>query len=432
VRRATLGALACLLLAGACSSGAHHRATATTGATGTTGTTTEPGGAPATTTTTASTDAGAGDLGRLNPPAAPVPSHITAEGVTPPTGKALAPPSSIPANCSTDVTSQLQSWFDSVPDGSVMAFPAHACYRIEGTLMLDGRNNLLLEGNGATLQAKTRGTGRRKDRDRCQLFVRSSSNITVQDLIVRGANPHAGTSAAAYVAALEAQHAFKLTGDNGVFLDRVQAYDTYGDFVNIAGRKGTPSQHITVARSTFDRSGRQGISFTRGENVLIVGNRIGDVGRSLFDIELNKKKSSARNIQIVNNTTGPVRNFWLANEGSSPDVGDVTVTGNVMRGPSGGLVFVYGPLSGKRGPFTFRDNYFQTTGNVTDKGGRGALFFRQTDHIVIEDNEVHVPPAKEMPAVQLVSSDDVTITGNQFVGASKPLLADQASRHVTQ
>ncbi|MCU1429331.1 MAG: hypothetical protein JWL83_3331 [Actinomycetia bacterium] len=389
-------------------------------------------------TTTASTQPGATSTGNstsqsagpLNVGKASVPDHITAAGVTPPHGRTYTPPKSIAGNCSADVTDALQAWFDSVPDGSTVSLPAHACYRIEGTVMLEDRHDLLLDGHGATLQAKTAGAGKKRDRNRCQLVLRSSSNITVQDLIVRGANPHAGTSKAAYVADLEAQHAFKLSGDDGVFLDRVQAYDTYGDFVNIAGRKGTPSKNITVARSTFDRSGRQGISFTKSEDVLIVGNEIGNVARSLFDIELDKKTSSARRIRIVANTTGPVRNFWLANKGAGVDVGDVTVTGNVTREASGGGVFVFGPLAGKRGPFTFADNVFQVTGRVSDEGSRGVFYFRNTDHVTIRHNEVHAPPDRKMPAVELHASSDATIAGNKFVGTAKPVLADTASKNV--
>src|SRR5205823_12558932 len=90
-----------------------------------------------------------------------VPPHVAAPGVSPPTGPTLTAPSSIAANCSTDVSAALQSWIDSVPDNATIAFPQNGCYRIESTLRLKDRHDLLLDGHGATLRATTPGAGAR-------------------------------------------------------------------------------------------------------------------------------------------------------------------------------------------------------------------------------------------------------------------------------
>src|SRR5207249_2577866 len=108
------------------------------------------------------------------------------------------------------------------------------------------------------------------------------------------------------------------------------------------------------------------------------------------DLEPNQPVQEARRIRIEGNTTGPIRNFWLADKGVGSNVGDVTVVGNVMRADSGGLVFVFGPASGARGPFRFEGNTFRTSGVVNDEHSSGAFFFSHASRITIERNRLDV------------------------------------------
>jgi hypothetical protein len=342
-------------------------------------------------------------------------------------GRTEVVPADIDAACSTDVTAALQAWFDRLPDHVTAALGTRACYRIEGTIKLDERRNLVLAGNGSTLKATTVGTGGRfQRRQRSQLNISNSTGITVRDLIVRGANPHAGARAAAYQADFEAQHAFSLHGDDVVTLDGVQAYDVYGDFVYIGGTAGTPSRHITVMHSHFDRSGRQGISVTDGEDVLINGNAIEDVSRSVFDLEPNRRAQEARRIRIENNVTGRATNYWLADKGSGINIGDVTVSHNVVQEPTGALVIVYGPAVGKRGPFTFVDNMFWTTGAVSDERAAGAFLFARVAGIDISGNDVRVSPAAHLAGVELRGCRDANVTRNRFTGVTKAVVGGGA------
>src|ERR1051326_620877 len=66
---------------------------------------------------------------------------VTTTGTTTTTGGGTTfnVPSSVAGDCSTDVTSQLLSWINTVPDNSTLSFGAGACYRIEGVLELRSR-----------------------------------------------------------------------------------------------------------------------------------------------------------------------------------------------------------------------------------------------------------------------------------------------------
>lgn len=353
------------------------------------------------------------------PSAAPTP-------VSRPTGATFTTPSSITADCSQDVTPQLAGWIASVPDNSVLSFPTGACYRIDTTLVIQERSQLLLEGHGATLKAVTEG-----DRNRDHLRITKSSNVIVHDLIVRGANPQAGTSDAAYRPDREAQHAFNIVNGEGVVLDHVQAYDVYGDFVYIGGV--VMSRNVTVGESRFERSGRQGIAVTNAEHVLIERNEIAEVGRSLFDLEPNKKTGRAQHVQLLSNTTGAAKNFWLASKGAGSEVGNVAIRGNVMRAATGGLIWVRSPaqLPARRG-FNIGDNTFLALGGVSDEGSVGAFFFQNCADIAISGNRVMFEEDRAMPAVELRASTRVEIKGNQFDGSARDLEADPASTEIDQ
>ena len=351
-------------------------------------------------------------------------------GTSRPTGKTSSVPRTIAGDCSSDVTSSLSKWIASVPDNSTLMLDKGACYQIEGSLTITNRRSLLFDGNGATLQAKTRGT-----RTRIHVGIDNSENIIVRNLTVKGANPHAGARSSAYNPQFEAQHGFNLGGVRHVLLDNVQVSDVYGDFVYISSSgqgnsRGQPSTHVAVVRSRFSRSGRQGIAITNGRDVTIRGNEISDVARSLFDLEPNTERNAVQAIRIEQNTTGAAVNFWIASKGAGSQIGDIVVRDNTMRAATGGLVFVFGGRGAARGPFAFDGNRLRVTGAVTDEGAVGAFFFAHTDTIEIRNNQIGLPRGRNMPTVELRNCQHVVVEGNRVEHASRLVMADQGSTDI--
>jgi Right handed beta helix region len=351
-------------------------------------------------------------------------------GTSQPTGKTYSVPRTIASDCSSDVTSPLSKWIASVPDNSTLMLGRAACYRVDGSLTIANRRRLLVDGNGATLKATTRGS-----RIRVHVAIDNSENIIVRNLIVKGANPRAGAQSSAYNPQFEAQHGFNLGGVRHVLLDNVQASDVYGDFVYVSSSgqgktKGQPSEHVAVVRSRFSRSGRQGIAITNARDVTIRGNVINDVARSMFDLEPNTERNTVRDIRIEQNTTGKSVNFWIASKGAGNQIGDILVRDNTMRSPTGGLVFIFGGKGAARGPFTLDGNRLRVTGAVTDEGAKGALFFAHTDRIEIRNNQIDLPRGRDMPTVELRSCNHVAVDGNRVQNAKRLVMADQTSTDV--
>jgi hypothetical protein len=328
-------------------------------------------------------------------------------------GSALEAPK-VATDCSTDTTAKLTHWIASAPPDSTLTMDANACYRVDGTLSIVNAKHLTLDGNGATIKAFTPG-----DRTRSHVLVAGGSDITIRDLTVHGANPHAGPTAAAYVPAKEAQHGFALAGVDGVVLEHVEVHDVYGDFVYVGpGGTGTWSRNVRVADSTFDGSGRQGISVTGGKDVTIDHNVIRNVARSLFDLEPNTADDGAQKIVITRNTTGAAKNFWIASKGVGAKI-DFTVEHNTMKEKTGNVIWVYGPPNGYRGPLVVNDNTFIAGGKVNDEKSTGAFFYAKVDGVTMHGNKVTFPKSGDVPFVETRDSKNLDISGNSLIHAGK-------------
>jgi hypothetical protein len=242
-------------------------------------------------------------------------------------------PASIAYDCSADATADLLNWIASVPDNVKLVFRENSCYNIDRGLIIADRHGILFEGNGATFRLFSPGHSGRGN----WTFV-GGGNITLRNMTASGAHPDAGPHRDAWDKTKAWQHGYRFKGVQGGLLENVQAYDVYGDFVNLEGdvrlrSPGEPTRNVTVRNSRFERNGRMGVSITNAQNVVIENNFIGDVRWSAIDLELNHDLESGRDILILNNRFGRVFHAIFANHGagSSESVASITFSHNVME-----------------------------------------------------------------------------------------------------
>jgi hypothetical protein len=333
-------------------------------------------------------------------------------------------PASIAADCSRDVSAQLNAWIASVPDGSTLQFAPQGCYRVDRTLTIQRRNGLTLEGNDATFQAYTSG----RELPPAQARARSvfnfwrGSNITVRDTIVRGANPNAGTGDLAYVPALEAQTAYVIGGVQNMVLDHVQAYDVYGDFVFV----GAATRNLLVENSTFARNGRQGWTIN-GEDIVFRNNSIRQTRRATIDLEPSAVTSVTRRVTIQGNTIGVGRLYFLANEGRAAPTEDISILGNRFVGKA--MTIRVNPPSGTRARY-------RVVGNTSDTpvgfNGGGALAFSDVLGVEVRDNVQPMQRGRGISGVSIKGCTDVVVTGNRFAYGKAPLVSNGTSTDVSQ
>ena len=320
-----------------------------------------------------------------------------------------------------DVTRPLNEFLASVcsSGGGTVQFPPGARYRVEGTLELVGCHGLTVEGNGAEIVATTPGA-----RTRSHWRVRGGSNLIFRNIVVRGANPRAGTGNNAYRPAREAQHGFEALAVRGLLLEGVTVTDVYGDFVYLGGERQTQpdgsvrlvwSQDVTVRGSTLQRNGRQGITITAAERVLIEGNQIGETRRSTFDIEPNNRNGGARDVRIVGNSIGAGRLLFLAMGGVGGQIDNVQVVGNYLLRSL--TATVNASDGGRRSNLVIADN----VGHGPHISSSAALRFWDVDGLVVTGNEAMFRPRRNTTAVQVRRSCGFTVEDNVFHNAGRDL-----------
>jgi hypothetical protein len=351
------------------------------------------------------------------PPPPPPPSP------TPPPGPACtAVPSSIASDGSRDVTSELQAFIDSVPDGSCIRFPSGARYRADDTIWFRSRQDLTVLATGATIFTDTldpiltsgKGAG---GSDRRQVVIEGGSNITIDGLTIDGPN-----TTPAYVQERESEAGLAVRGVQGATLSNLTIHEVYGDFLTITDYSpvagsgtNTPSRNVVVTGGHFDVAGRQGVAMSgNSENTTIDGNTFSRIARSGVDIELipGRLVTDAR---VTNNVFQDFGLNWVAMGGRSSVSGAYfgynRIVGETMRlkiGPPAGVI-------------TVTHQYLTFEGNTSDVMAEGdaALFsFRYVSHVVIVGNVQHFAPNTAGVVVWADGGCDYTVEGNDFAGMS--------------
>lgn len=342
-------------------------------------------------------------------------SNQTVPSTTPPTTPVTIPVGppvvvispTIDATGTTDVSVKMAAFFASVRDGSVISLKPQGRYRMDQTLVLNGRHNLTVTGNGALFFAVSAGDNRGSN-----VLIENSSAIVVNNLVVRGANPHAGLVDAAYVPAYEHQHGFELLSVSGVFLLNVTVTDVYGDFVYISKLPNSGwSNGVAVIGSHLARNGRQGISVTAGRNIFIAQNTITDVRATTFDLE-PAPQDGVDSVNLSDNVIGSARALFVAADGHGP-VNNITVSGNKLTGLALS-VWAENSVSGLRNGWKIYGN----TSNVKFGTPTGSLMrITGGNAISIHDNTEPFQTGRNMVVAAVTNSCNVVVTNNVRPGS---------------
>jgi hypothetical protein len=276
------------------------------------------------------------------PTPTPPPPTSTRPFAAPVTTDTYRVPSSIDASGGSDASAELISFIKSVPNGSVISFPGSGVYRIDKGLLLAGRTNLVLDGNGATL--KMRGAG--SDEAASAFLLRGSSHIAIRQFTVVGNNPNTSTI---FVPGNEQGHVLSLSGWYGggpssyVEMSNVAGSHVYGDGAYLEGENvGThrPSHDIWIHDNSFSYVGRNGVSSINVTDVLVEDNRFDKIGYHVWDIEPNLAAERVVRNTFRQNSVGSYSHiahllgFFVAswNPTGLSRIDSITVAGNTVSG----------------------------------------------------------------------------------------------------
>jgi Bacterial Ig-like domain len=323
-----------------------------------------------------------------------------------------------------------------VPDGNTARFAPDGCYGQDGTIPMNGRRDLVIDGRGSEFRALTAG-----DSHRANWVFSGGANLTVRDMAVRGSNP-----TGVYSPGFEWQHGFSVEGVQGITLEDVEAVETWGDGVYLGHSVHTPAcgddassaRNVLIADATLERIGRQGVAVVDAEDVTVRDSAIGPVALANVDLETDDDCELARHVTITRNQFGA--HTWGVVDsvgfGADPQVGDVTVTDNTQTVAAPGCfaaVRILSPVVPDGQPRVYRSGYTFSGNRLL--GTRNGFELRGIRDVDVSSNDVALPPTTGCgmrAGVLLVDSHDVAITSNTFAGANNVFrTADALSTGIT-
>jgi hypothetical protein len=309
-------------------------------------------------------------------------------------------PAAIASDCSGDVTSSILNWIGSVPNGSTLSFGQGACYRIEGTLQLQGRSGLTLEGNGALFRSFSAPTDQR-----AIWRLIGSMGMVLRDMTIEGSYSNGGT----LDTSLQHAHAVDLRGTNAEIAN-VTMSDVAGDCVYFGlGYDNTTRSSGSVHDSTCLRTSRNAVSITAGDNILVQHVTTDRIGFTVFDVEPNSAPGNwgSNGATFDSNSIGSYYLYALALVEQAP-ISNQVFTNNTV----GGKGIRIGAVQNNG----FRPQNVTITGNAsTVATSAPAMQFVDVDGLTATGNTV---PMTGGTMASVSGSCSIDISGNVYPGGS--------------
>jgi hypothetical protein len=325
----------------------------------------------------------------------------------------IAVPSGITSDCSVDVTSQLVSWINSVPNGSTLQFGSGKCYRIEGTIELRNRTGLVFEGNNSSFKSLNPMTdGVYADDQRAMFRVIDSGGFIFRNMTIIGAFNYTGK----IDESLQHAHAIDLRGTSAEIAN-VNASNIGGDCVyfglgySSALNKSSGSYHDSSCSSIS----RNAVSVVAGQYITVQRVTVDKIGFDVFDVEPNVGNGNgADNVVFDGNTIG---NYYLSAYSiveNAPITGQ-SFTNNRITGAKGFKVTIGDPLSAG-----FRAGHITITGNTASNPAvPAALNADHVDYLTATGNTVPMTTAGYFAAVD--GGCQVNVSNNTLSAGSLQL-----------
>jgi len=237
------------------------------------------------------------------------------------TGTVYALPSTIAADCSTDVAPALYQWISGLPNGTVsnptvISFPSTACYEVEESIPIWQQSWIRINGNGAMFKALTNGTGSpyigvdygepngphypyylvqnatsgsNANNSRAFLLIDDSTNIAINNVHYVGPNTCSATPYYnCYDASLESQAGFIVSGGSNISLSNSTISRVWGDCAQVGDFTVDAGRWLngwTFANNHCDHLGRHGWSSNDGENFTVTDNTFAQIAYDAMDME---------------------------------------------------------------------------------------------------------------------------------------------------
>ena len=344
-------------------------------------------------------------------------------------------PSNIDATGATDVTTALNNWIATVPNGTStkhtrIVFPQNAVYMLSRGILITGRSHVTFWGNGTTIKVNPNATGPYQYTSAFNVGWRYGGSPTAgissgqsnTDIRITGFSGRAShiPIEGNFYATYENQAFIEAGSTDGLEVDNNTNIRGFGgDFMRIHGN------NIHIHNNSQINAGRQFVSVIEGSNILIEDNSMGKVGYFFLDVEPNNSYEDVTDVEFINNTgeshsqglTGGILAVGSGKPGSYGTIGRIYVRDNTLTGTSKAALNTYiGQNSGNRmsdiaitgnravGPVSTA----QCNTNTTGRNG-GLIQVKVVDGLTVTGN---TQPGLSGPFVCALNSTDVNVSNN--------------------
>jgi hypothetical protein len=350
-------------------------------------------------------------------------------------GSGQTPPTSIAADCSSDATDALNSWFASLPDDTTVDLPSNGCYLVSNSpsslFAIENTKGLTINGNGTTLQQSVydnQGTAVPGQ----ILTLGSNSSLAITNLTVKGPSSSGGP-------ADENDAGILMWQNNGVDLNGVTITTVEGDGLDVypLGNQPGVNWNVTVENSTIEDIGYHGITPEAADGFSFENSTLssGDIDAEVdFSCESSWPNDDCGtltqpNIGVVNMTIkdDSFPNGMALEDGMSClPVGNWTIEGNDLG--TGGLDLQFDTTysltlsalttCGQYSGLTIEDNTSTAT-TLTPCCGSGSpyILVQGWTNVTIADNHLVFGANQGMTGaavVDLWADSNVSVTNNDF------------------
>ena len=231
----------------------------------------------------------------------------------------------------------------SCPNGSTVRFPVGASYTQTDKIVVDGRSNLTIDGNGSTFTKTSPSVYSLTPPARPNWELSRNANVTVTNMNVRGA--YGPAARWADNTTNQWDHGFLILGGDGTTVRDVDVRNVYGEFLTASpyGWDITlPARNVRVERLTGVHAKRQGVAISGAIGFWLTDSNLSDCAQLCFDAEADITGERLQDIHVLRNTisdfylsaigvAGPVPNQGTTNPG---DIDNIEIRGNTIVTPS--------------------------------------------------------------------------------------------------
>jgi parallel beta-helix repeat protein len=343
----------------------------------------------------------------------------TATPAPQPTPTPTAPPSTSGCTRTVPAGGSIQAAIDATANGGTVCLTAGASYTISSSVTMYNRSGLTLDGNGATIRAASLFGGTQEI-----IYVRGGSDLTFRSMTLIGTHPQPGTY---YTDGREFQAGIGLAGVQGGLIEYVTVRNNLGDGFGAYQNGDTPARDIVMRNNVVSGNGRMGIALTHAERITLEYNSFSNIAYFVFDLEPDAQAGTPHHIDRAyirhNTVSGYVASHFFGAGGPGPSTNIYVENNRVLAGPNRGIWSLSEPRGGFRNSnIVFRNNVGEQT-FWEDPGWRGVLLVCDTDGATVSGNSQPISSGM-MPGVQIAGSSGVSVSSNNFPGATTQVQTD--------